>query len=58
MVFADFIPEEGKETVRFGCNLDKIVQSIDWLVNPETEEFEKLVNYFTGAGLLTITVER
>lgn len=58
MVFADFIPEEGKETVRFGCNLDKIVQSIDWLENPETEEFEKLVDYFTGAGLLTITVER
>ena len=58
MVFADFVPEEGKETVRFGCNLDKIVQSIDWLVNPETEEFEKLVNYFTGAGLLTIMVER
>jgi hypothetical protein len=58
MVFADFIPEEGKETVRFGCNLDKIVQNIDWLENPETEEFEKLVDYFTGAGLLTITVER
>ena len=57
-VSAEYVSEEGKETVTFDFDLVKFVLSTMWETDPETEELVENVASLMGAGTVTVTVER